>query len=179
MWQERIRRKELHSKLMSAEEAVGFIRAGMTIGLSGFTRAGDSKAIPVALAAKATTQGPLHLTVLTGASLGNDSDGLMSQTHVVTRRSPFQVDGVMRQHINAGKVQFYDMHLSEMAEQLRSEPGTPIDVAVIEAVAITEEGHIVPSTSVGNSARFAQHAKQVIIELNTALPAALETYHEI
>ena len=179
MWQERIRRKELHDKVMSAEEAVGFIRAGMTLGLSGFTRAGDSKAIPVALAAKAATQGPLHLTVLTGASLGNDSDGLMSQTHVVARRSPFQVDGVMRQHINSGKVQFYDMHLSEMAEQLRSEPGTPIDVAVIEAVAITEEGHIVPSTSVGNSASFAQQAKKIIVELNTALPAALENYHDI
>ena len=179
MWQERIRRTELHSKLMSAEEAVQYIRAGMTLGMSGFTRAGDSKAIPTALAAKATTSGPLHLTVLTGASLGNDSDGLMSQSHVVARRAPFQVDATMRQHINEAKVQFYDMHLSEMAEHLRADPGYPIDVAVIEAVAITEEGHIVPSTSVGNSASFAQHAKHIIVELNTAMPASLEHYHDI
>ena len=58
------------------------------------------------------------------------------------------------------------------------EPGYPIDVAVIEAVAITEEGHIVPSTSVGNSATFISQAKQVIVELNTAMPAELEGFHD-
>lgn len=179
MWQDRIRRADLHNKIMTADQAVQYIRAGMTVGMSGFTRAGDSKAIPVALANKASHYGPLHLTLLTGASLGNDSDGLMSQNHVLARRAPFQVDATLRKNINEGKVLFYDVHLSEMAEQLRSEPGFPIDVAVIEAIAITEEGHIIPSTSVGNSASFAQQARQIIVELNSTMPTALEGYHDI
>lgn len=179
MWQNRIRRADLHSKIMTADEAVHYIRAGMTVGMSGFTRAGDSKAMPVALANKAAHYGPLHLTLLTGASLGNDSDGLMSQSHVLARRAPFQVDATMRKHINEGKVLFYDMHLSEMAEQLRSEPGYPIDVAVIEAIAITEEGHIIPSTSVGNSASFVHQAQHIIVELNSAMPVELEGYHDV
>lgn len=179
MWQNRIRRADLHSKIMTADEAVQYIRAGMTVGMSGFTRAGDSKAMPVALANKAANYGPLHLTLLTGASLGNDSDGLMSQSHVLARRAPFQVDATLRKNINEGKVLFYDVHLSEMAEQLRSEPGFPIDVAVIEAIAITEEGHIIPSTSVGNSASFAQQAQHIIVELNNAMPVELEGYHDV
>ncbi|WP_269901450.1 succinate CoA transferase [Paenalcaligenes faecalis] len=179
MWQQRIRRADLHKKIMPAEQAVQFIKAGMTVGMSGFTRAGDSKAIPIALAAKSATQGPLNLTLLTGASLGNNSDGLMAESGVLARRSPFQVDADMRRSINEAKVLFYDQHLSELAEQLRSEPGYPIDVAVIEAVAITEDGHIVPSTSVGNSASFVNQAKQVIIELNTAMPAELEGFHDV
>ena len=179
MWQQRIRKTDLHQKIMPAEQAAQFIKADMKVGMSGFTRAGDSKALPIALAAKSATQGPLNLTLFTGASLGNDSDGLMAKSGVLARRSPFQVDNTMRQHINDGKVLFYDQHLSELAEQLRSEGAYPIDVAVIEAIAITEEGHIVPSTSVGNSASFAAQAKQIIVELNTTMPAELEGYHDI
>lgn len=179
MWQQRIKHSGLHLKMMPAEQAVQFIKPNMTIGMSGFTRAGDSKAIPIALAAKSATQGPLNLTLLTGASLGNSSDGLMANSGVVSRRSPFQLDTDMRRRINEGKVLFYDEHLSEMAEHLRADPGLPIDVAVIEAVAITKEGHIVPSTSVGNSASFVSRAKQVIVELNTAMPAELEGFHDV
>lgn len=179
MWQQRIRHSELHHKVMPAEEAVQFIKPNMTIGMSGFTRAGDSKAIPIALAAKSATQGPLNLTLFTGASLGNDSDGLMANSGVIARRAPFQVDATMRSRINNGKIKFFDQHLSQMAEHLRAEPGYPIDVAVIEAVAITEDGHIIPSTSVGNSASFVQQAKTVIVELNTAMPAELEGFHDV
>src|SRR5690606_15935418 len=55
----------------------------------------------------------------------------------------------------------------------------PIDVAVIEAVAIQEDGSIVPTMSVGNSVIFAEQAKQIIIELNQAVPVALEGLHDI
>lgn len=179
MWQQRIRYAGLMDRVMPAEQAVQFIEKDMIVGMSGFTRAGDSKALPVALAAKAAIYGPLNLTLLTGASLGNDSDSIMTKAGVIGRRAPFQVDTDLRSGINTGKVKFYDQHLSLMAESLRQEPGSPIDVAIIEAVAINEDGHIIPSTSVGNSASFAQHAKKIIIELNVAMPAELEGFHDI
>lgn len=54
-----------------------------------------------------------------------------------------------------------------------------IDVAVVEAVAITEDGGIVPSTSVGATNVFIQKAEKVIVEINLAQPDELEGIHDI
>src|SRR5207253_1625419 len=122
---------------------------------------------------------PLRITLMTGASLGNDTDKILAEANVLARRLPFQVDATLRRKINAGEVMFIDQHLSETVEQLRGKQIAPVDVAVIEAVAITEAGGIVPSTSVGNSASFAMLAKQVIVEINLNMPAELEGLHDI
>ena len=178
MYEDRIRLATLMDKVMTADRAAALFSDGMTIGMSGFTRAGDAKALPLALVERAR-QAPLHLTLLTGASLGNDSDGLMANAGVVARRMPFQADAALRRKINTGEVMFIDQHLSETAEQLRSGDLKPVDIAVIEAVAITEDGSIIPTMSVGNTASFAQQAAQVIIEINLAAPLALEGFHDI
>ena len=178
MYEDRIRLATLMDKVMTADRAAALFSDGMTVGMSGFTRAGDAKALPLALVERAR-QAPLHLTLLTGASLGNDSDGLMANAGVVARRMPFQADAALRRKINTGEVMFIDQHLSETAEQLRSGDLKPVDIAVIEAVAITEDGSIIPTMSVGNTASFAQQAAQVIIEINLAAPLALEGFHDI
>jgi succinyl-CoA:acetate CoA-transferase len=116
---------------------------------------------------------------MTGASLGNDLDKQLTEAGVLARRMPFQVDSTLRKAINAGEVMFIDQHLSETVEQLRNQQLKLPDIAVIEAVAITEEGHIVPTTSVGNSASFAIFAKQVIVEINLAHNSNLEGLHDI
>ncbi|MGV7210020.1 acetyl-CoA hydrolase/transferase family protein [Oxalobacteraceae bacterium A2-2] len=175
---DRIRNPSLMDKVMSARQAAAMFEDGMTVGMSGFTRAGDAKALPLALAERAR-QAPLHLTLLTGASLGNDSDGLMAASGVVARRLPFQSDATLRRKINAGEVMFIDQHLSETAEQLRSGDLKAVDIAVIEAVAIRADGSIVPTMSVGNSASFAQQARRVIVEINLSAPLALEGLHDI
>src|SRR5450830_229204 len=167
----------LVDKVMSAGEAAKLFKTGMTIGMSGFTRAGDAKAIPRALAERAKTE-ELRFTVITGASLGNDSDGMMAAAGMLARRLPFQVDSVLRKKINAGEVMFIDQHLSETVEQLRSGMPSPVDIAVIEAVAITADC-IVPTMSVGNSASFVQQARRIIIELNTSVPVELAGLHDI
>src|SRR3546814_17036 len=92
---------------------------------------------------------------------------------------PFQVDSTLRKAINAGEVMFIDQHLSETVEQLRNAQLKLPDIAVIEAVAITEQGHIVPTTSVGNSASFAIFARQIIVEINLAHNPDLEGLHDI
>lgn len=178
MHQNRIRHPAFLNKVTTAEQAARLFRDGMTVGMSGFTRAGDAKAMPIALAERARRE-PLRLTLLTGASLGNGSDGLMADAGLLARRMPFQSDATLRQKINAGEVMYIDQHLSETAEQLRSHQLSPVDIAVIEAVAITEEGGIVPTMAVGNSASFVQQARTVIIEINLSAPTALEGLHDI
>ena len=178
MYKERIRLPRLLNRVMSAEDAAALFKDGMTVGMSGFTRAGDCKAVPLALAERAGRH-PLKVTLLTGASLGNDIDRILAEANVISRRMPFQSDATLRQKINRGEVMFIDQHLSETVEQLRSGQLPPVDIAVVEATAITETGAIVPTPSVGNSASFAILAKQVIVEINLDMPLALEGLHDI
>ena len=175
---ERIRNSNLHDKVMPAEQASQFIKDGMTVGMSGFTRAGEAKAVPRALIEQ-VKKNPIKINLMTGASLGNDLDKLLTEAGILARRMPFQVDSTLRKAINNGEVMFIDQHLSETVEHLRNHQLTMPDVAVIEAVAITEEGHIVPTTSVGNSASFAIFAKQVIVEINMLHNPNLEGLHDI
>ena len=174
----RIRLASLHDKVMSAEQADRFIENDMTVGMSGFTRAGEAKAVPQALVEQAK-KNPLKITLITGASLGNDLDKQLTEAGVLARRMPFQVDNTLRRAINNGEVMFIDQHLSETVEQMRNQQLKRPDIAVIEAVAITEDGHIVPTTSVGNSASFAIFAEKVIVEINTSLSENFEGLHDI
>ena len=178
MFRDRVRMSSLLDKVMTADQAAALIKDGMTVGMSGFTRAGDCKAVPLALARRAATD-PLQITLITGASLGHDTDRILAESNVLARRLPFQSDATLRRKINSGDVMFIDQHLGETAEMLRSGQIGPVDVAVIEAAAITETGGIVPTTSVGNSASFAKMAKTIIIELNLNMPGGLEGLHDI
>lgn len=178
MFKDRLRSPKLWDRIVNADEAAALIQDGMTVGMSGFTRAGEAKAVPLALAERARRD-PMKITLITGASLGNNLDKTLVEAHAVARRMPFQSDSVMRKAINAGEVMFIDQHLSETVEFLRSGQLPPVDVAVIEATAITENGGIVPTTSVGNSASFAILAPKVIVEINLSQPEALEGLHDI
>lgn len=178
MYEDRIRLARLRDKIMSAHDAATLFENGMTVGMSGFTRAGDCKAVPLALADR-SRQEHLQITLMTGASLGNDTDKILAEANAISRRLPFQVDATLRKKINNGEVMFLDQHLAETVEQLRSGQLAPVDIAVIEASSITETGAIVPTTSVGNSASFAILAKKVIIEINLKMPVELEGLHDI
>ncbi|HJV54029.1 MAG TPA: acetyl-CoA hydrolase/transferase family protein [Noviherbaspirillum sp.] len=175
---DRIRLPSLREKLTSAAVAAEWVRDGMTVGMSGFTRAGDAKVVPLALAERAR-QEKLKITLMTGASLGNDIDKTLTEAGALARRIPFQSDPALRSAINRGEVMFVDQHLSETVELLRTRQIAPIDVAIIEAIAITETGAIVPTTSVGNSASFAILADKVIVEINLTQSRELEGLHDI
>ncbi|MEH6943435.1 succinate CoA transferase [Bacillus sp. JJ722] len=175
---DRIRDARLLDRIVSAEEAASWIKDGMTLGLSGFTKAGDAKAIPYALVERAKTDS-FKVNVLTGASMG-DVDTILAESGIVNKRTPFQADSVMRKSINAGDMQYYDTHLSQLAELVRQNTITDgVDYAILEAVAITEDGMIIPTTSVGNNAIFAQYAKNIILEVNMAQSPLLEGLHDV
>jgi succinyl-CoA:acetate CoA-transferase len=130
---DRIRLNSLLGKVVSPEEAALFIKNGMTVGMSGFTRSGEAKAVPLALAERAAHE-ELKITLMTGANLGNDLDKILARSGVLARRLPYQSDPGLRRAINAGEVMFIDQHLSETVELLRSRQIGPVDIAVIEAV---------------------------------------------
>ena len=175
---QRIKAIELQNRVVTAEEAASWIQDGMTLGLSGFTRAGDAKAIPYALVRRAETE-RFKVDVLSGASLGSGVDKLLAEAGIVNKRAPFQAEPAMRKKINEGEMLFVDHHLSQTAEWIRAGVIGPIDFAVIEALSITADGMIIPTTSVGNSSVFVEHAKNVIIEINLSQPELFEGIHDI
>ncbi|WP_371377175.1 acetyl-CoA hydrolase/transferase family protein [Sporomusa aerivorans] len=175
----RVRNKSLHSKIVAAEEAAAVIRPGMNIGASGFTLAGYPKAVPLALAERIRRE-KFRINLWTGASVGKELDAALAEVNGIARRMPYQTSDGLRKAINSGKVEYADIHLSHMAQMAAAGfLGGKVDVAIVEACAITEDGHIVPTTSVGNSASYVQDADIVIVEINTTQPVELEGMHDI
>nr|WP_010648596.1 acetyl-CoA hydrolase/transferase family protein [Oceanobacillus massiliensis] len=175
----RIHDVRMQNLVVSAEEAASWIKDGMTLGLSGFTRAGDAKAVPTALVERAEQGERFKVNVYTGASLGSNIDKMFAEAGIVNKRLPFQAEPSMRKAINTGEHLFVDQHLSHTSELLRADIIDRVDYAILEAISITEDGMLIPSTSVGNSASFAETAENIIIELNTAQPEELEGLHDI
>jgi len=178
MYRDRIRMPSLMGKVVTPETAAELIHDGMTVGMSGFTKSGDAKAIPRILAERAAEE-KFKINLLTGASVSDEIDSTLTKAGIIARRMPYMGDPTLRKAINAGEVMYVDQHLSETVELLRAHQMAGIDVAIIEATAITEQGGIVPTTSVGNSASFAILADKIIVELNLAQPVGLEGLHDI
>ena len=175
---EKIRNKDFLDKVVSAEEAASWIEDGMTIGMSGFTLFGEPKVFPQALANRGNNE-DFKINLYTGASMGPAADQSMAEAGIINLRMPYQGNAVQRKMINNGEISYIDQHLSHTAEQIRQGVLGDIDYAVIEAAAITDEGLIIPTGSVGNSPIFVQKADNVIIELNLTAPKEYEGLHDI
>lgn len=173
-----IRNKVFLDKVVSAEEAASWIEDGMNIGMSGFTLFGDPKEFPLALSKRGETE-DFKINLYTGASLGPAADQSMAEAGILNLRVPYQGNPVMRKKINTGEIYYIDQHVSHTAEEIRKGSLGKIDYAIIEAAAITEEGYIIPTGSVGNSPIFVEKSENVIIELNTTAPKAYEGLHDI
>ena len=175
---DRVRNKDLQAKIVSAEEVAAYIKPGMSIGMSGFTASSYPKAIPLALAERMKKE-PFKIDLWTGASTGPELDDTLAAVHGIKRRLPYQTDAILRGEINDGSVDYLDLHLSESAQLGRVGYLGKLDLAIVEAVAITEEGNIIPSTSLGNAASYVQQADIVIVEVNTTQPLELEGMHDV
>ncbi|MGM0413754.1 MAG: acetyl-CoA hydrolase/transferase family protein [Bacillota bacterium] len=174
----RIRNKALRDKIISADEAASIIKNGMTIGCSGFTPSGYPKAVPLALAAK-NKNNEFKINILTGASVGSELDGKLAEAGLIKNRYPYQSDKNLRASINRGNIHYSDIHLSHFPQNVRYGHYGNIDLAITEALAITEEGWIVPTTSVGATPTFLKEADKIIVELNLNKPLDLEGIHDI
>ncbi len=156
--------------VMTADEAAQLISHGNMVAFSGFTPAGAPKALPEALARRATDlhrrEQPFKIKLLTGASIGALADNQLAEADAIEWRAPYQTAPVLRDKINQGEVNFVDLHLSEVAQMVNYGFFGPIDIAVIEASAVTPEGRIYLTSGIGNAPVYLQRAQRVIIELN-------------
>lgn len=175
---ERILYENYKNIIYSPDEAAQFIKNNSIVGVSGFTKAGDSKSVLPAFAKRAETE-DVQITLLSGASLGYDTDADLAKNHAIYKRMPFQADPTLRKSINKGEVLYVDQHLSETAEMLHNQHLPKVNMAIIEATYIDANGFIIPTTSVGNSATFADLADEIIIEINVSIPLSFKGIHDV
>lgn len=170
-------------KFMSADEAAALIKNDDNVGFSGFTHAGCPKAVPAALAKRAEEEhakgNPFKIGMFTGASTGDSIDGNLTRANAIKFRTPYQTNNDLRKAINEGKVPYFDMHLSQLAQELRYGFLGPVDVAIVEACEVTESGEIVPTCGVGVSPTICNMAKLVIVELNSWHPKESRGIHDL
>ncbi len=173
----------LRQKLMSADEAAALISAGSNVGMSGFTGAGYPKAVPHSLARRimdAKLAGEnFRIGVWTGASTAPELDGALAMVDGIELRLPYQSDPTCRKRINAGDLEYIDIHLSHVAQHVWFGFLGKLDIALVEVTAVLEDGRLVPSSSIGNNKTWLDCADKVILEVNAAQPEALEGMHDI
>jgi succinyl-CoA:acetate CoA-transferase len=179
----RILNSTLAQRVMSAEEAAALIQPGSILGMSGFTGSGYPKAVPTALAKRMTaaheTGQGFKVSVFTGASTGPELDGALAIADGVDLRLPYNGDADMRKRINAGEVNYMDIHLSHTAQLVDYGFLGKMDMAIIEVTAILEDGRVIPSSSMGNNTTWINCADKIILEVNAGQPLELEGMHDI
>lgn len=180
---ERILNPALRSRVMSADEAAALIPAGANVGMSGFTGSGYPKAVPQALARRIeairAAGGSFKIGLWTGASTAPELDGALAKVEGIEMRLPYQSDPTCRQLINAGKIAYTDIHLSNVAQYAWFGFLGHLDVAVVEVAGVLPDGRLIPTTSVGNNKTWLDQADKVILEVNLAQSPALEGMHDI
>ena len=168
---------------ITAAEAASLIKDGEIIGLSGFTPAGSPKAVTAELAKIAEEKHArgeqFQVGVITGASTGDSCDGVLTRAHALKFRAPYTTNTDFRKAVNSGEINYTDIHLSQVAQRLRSGFLGHVSTAIVEACEITEDGRIYLTAGVGITPTIARLADKVIVELNAAHSKALIGMHDL
>lgn len=170
-------------KFITAEEAAAVVQHNDNVGFSGFTPAGCPKVVTEALAKRAEAEHAagreFKIGMFTGASTGPHLDGALAKAGAVKFRTPYQSNKDMRNAINAGDAPYFDMHLSMLAQEIRYGFLGPVNVAIVEAADITEDGQIVPTSGVGIAPTICRLADKIIVELNDRHPKEIRGMHDL
>lgn len=183
----RVRRPSMLKKLVQPKDLLHHFPNGAYIGWSGFTGVGYPKKMPTYLAdhvEQNNLQGKLRYSLFVGASSGAETENRWAGLNMIERRSPHQVGKAIAKGINDGSINFFDKHLSMFPVDLvygfytKDRPQNKLDVVVVEATDIKEDGSVVLGASVGATPELIQLADKIIIEVNTSLPS-FEGLHDI
>ena len=159
-----------------------YINNGDGVGISGFTLSGTPKTVLPEVAKRAeeahAAGKPFQIDLYSGASTGDSIDGVLSRANAIRFRAPFISNPTVRNSINSKEIQYCDLHLSLMAQDLRYGYMGKVNVAILEAIDITPDGKVYLTTAGGIGQTVANLADKIIIEVNTSLPV-LRGIHDI
>ena len=140
-------------KKMTAAEAARYVKNGDNVGLSGFTPAGTPKAVTHEIGLMAHElheQGQeFQISLFTGASTGDSCDGILAREHALKYRAPYTTNKDFRTAVNNGEIAYNDINLSHMAQELRYGFYGKLNIGIMEAFDVTDDGKIWVTAGVG------------------------------
>jgi succinyl-CoA:acetate CoA-transferase len=122
---------------------------------------------------------PFKIGVWTGASTAPELDAALAAVDGIELRLPYQSDPVSRRKINAGQMQYIDVHLSHVAQYVWFGFFGTLDLALVEVAGVLPDGRLIPSSSVGNNKTWLDLAPRVILEVNSWQSDQLEGMHDV
>ncbi len=175
---ERIRHPESQKKVMTAEKAALLFRDGMKVATSGSTM-GYPKATFAALSERIKKQGGIRIDLLCAGPLSSEiEDGLVDAGGIRTRIGVVGSEK-LRAAVNRGEVKFIEGRGAQLPLQVKRGWFGPVDMTVVEAIGLTRDGNIIPSTAVYDSPEWLDAAAEVIVEINLNRPLSLEGLHDV
>lgn len=157
--------------ILTAAQAASYIKNGDGVGISGFTLSGTPKTVlpeVAKMAEEAHAAGkPFKINLYSGASTGDAIDGMLTRAGAINFRAPFISNPTVRNAINGKEMIYTDLHLSLMAQDLRYGYLGKVNVAILEAIDITDDGKVYLTTAGGIGQTVANLADIIIIERNT------------
>ena len=151
--QTRLRNPKLFEKVVSPEKAAELIEDGMNVGVSGFTPSGYPKKTTMALAKAIKDGKKCRINLWSGASVGPEIEEALAAVNGIKGRMPYYAysNKSMKTAINKNEIEYLDQHLSHFAQQIDYGFFGDVDVAIVEAAAIIEDGHIILGSGIGNT----------------------------
>lgn len=177
--EDRVRNKNLLKKVVSPAAAAALIRDGMVIGTASGIFSSGPRVFFQALAERGKREEIKEVTIWSISLLCKEIDGLLAEAGLLKRRIGSIADNTVRKGINSGKISNSDVRAEMMSHYIRTQAFGKLDVAVVEAAAITEDGHIIPSTGLVEVANQVEKAAVVIVEVNHTLPLEVEGMHDV
>lgn len=171
-------------RTLTAEQAATLVQNGEVVGFSGFTNAGAPKLMPAALAERAKSDReagrPFRISLVMGASNSSLVDGVLSGAGALERLMPYQGSPESRAAANNHDLEYVEVHVSLLAQQLRYGHLPRPTTAVVEVCEVTDDGELTLTTSEGITPTLCELADRIIIELNTYHdPTQLRCLHDI
>jgi len=167
---------------ITAEEAASYIKNGDNVALSGFTASGTPKVVTVALAKRIKAlheKGvPFKINLYSGASTNDHVDGELARVNAIGARTPYQSHKDCRNLLNQGGMNYFDVHLSHLSQDLRYGFYGDIDVAIIEVTEMSPNGEVVLGAGLGMTPTIAMLAKKVIIEYSSYYKTSFRGFHD-
>ena len=176
---ERIKFEPLRERVVTAEEAAQFVEDGMRIGTCGTMTAGYPISFFEALAQRGEKGERFKIDLWSCAPLGPEVDGKLAEAGLLNRRLAHQANPTLAKAINKGEIHYADMGAAWVPVEVRKGSLGKLDLAVIEAVEITDKGFVVPTICPGDEATFLRYADKVIVEINVNLPLELTGIHDM
>jgi succinyl-CoA:acetate CoA-transferase len=167
----------LKNRTASVAKASEAIMDGMTVAMSGYAMAGYPKAIPEELVRRKNEGHNLAINLITGANVPW-LDEILGAAEIIKGRVPMCASKVLSSQVNSHKVRYVEQQMCKMPRLLRSRVFGNIDIVVVEALAVTEEG-LIPTTSAGFTSYLLEAADEIIVEINGAQPEILFGMHDI